>query len=1015
MSIGGRKVKVAFLCSSRPTRANGEARPNWAFGYHGALRKLGWDVQAFEGDDPPSFDDFDAIFVGSRDIPLSAQNYLRLKSLGKPVFLEAAAMAPEAARACGWQASERSDFGAIRYVDPAASSAMEPFVDFVGGPPGAHPLEKIVVSGRYEPPDPREFRLAEEDQSWQDVAEKIALRQVFANRRQLRADALDLVGAPIQAFRILAMAAAAAKLEAGSHARQLQDDCDALSVALRESEARVAPTVIAMLSSWRRARDEGVPEGGFDGASAVEELIDAFSTAPLIRNAAPAADLAEGDLLAWIETRSTVEAIGAAAWASLRDPGLADKVLQAIVDSRLDRDTGNLFSETAAGVRTFVSHPLLTTLLICLLPRLRAPTTGSLTVDPATTQLNAAWARPPDVAAYRPAEDVETILATVSAATAPAAPGALDLSGPTVAGIWSDGDVVVFGHPVFSHIGYAQTTPPLKLTLTESNHHWALILEHCVAAIVRSRLGVAEERATPTLVVRHDADRPIEEHELDRLLAEYARRGVRSSWYWIHSRTNAEQMRRLSLEGHEVGVHALKLDRKSEERAVIETSADVTVWGETYHGAGADYTYGGRTASMSVDAGYAYAELNPFNYDARSVVFPVVNEQLDIELLTDCANVTFAYSTDAAPSSRKASVTATPDFALALLKAGYSVTALNHPDMNFDKLTAFMDAAEQIGVVYGASADVAAQALRRGGCSPLGRVATRSFGQRDVLRVAWSNASVARQPSGVFVVGAPRTGTTLLMNALCTLPGAMPGLPEMTPMISIMNAYRMNKQLEAASNDAFYGGEAAVDRFFRDTMARFIACLQDRHGDGLPILKSPYLSQHFMDLARALPEFSFICMMRHPSLIVRSMREWGRKAAARGAKHHYDSASDEELYDEVGRYFRPILAVRDADVVARLRFVRYEDLTDAPARSLADVARHCGARGSDFNLDTPFGASTVNYQAESGAAADAITELYGRPIEQGKGQEELRSLTAEEKSASERLLRPVVSAFYQDV
>ncbi|MDA9224943.1 sulfotransferase, partial [Tateyamaria sp.] len=685
-------------------------------------------------------------------------------------------------------------------------------------------------------------------------------------------------------------------------------------------------------------------------------------------------------------------------------------IFKYLCENRLDRNKGAFFHlELRDSAKHYASNPVVTLFLILVAPKLKLKNWQNYQFETLSQKGFAYWKLPPLARHYHPRKSPSGTLASVTSSSA---------KKWQKAAIWQDENIVMLGYHILTLLGHAQSIAPMTTPLRDSNHHFLLILEHALFEIINSALAIELHKAMPKLIVRHDVDRILDDKTFERLTHEYQRRGVRASWYWIYNRTHKKHMGRLIELGHEICLHGLFNADKKKEANAIEKVSNSYVIGESYHGSGADYTLGAASSMATIEAGMFHSELNPFDYSLSSCAFPFVNDDAIIGFARGCTNITFSYSTDAAPSSRKRSVSETPIFALALLKAGYSVCILNHPDLNFDKLMNFLDQAEAIGVNYVTAQDVAEENQTK--CLPANQNDISAIEHSeirnwpDVCRLSFKNSSLPYSPDGVFIFGAPRTGSTLLANLLSTIPGAMPSIPEATVLLPVFEAYQKFKQIDDRHENIFLGNTQKRDTLFAEFTQKIVCAIADNHDGDLTILKSPIMSKHFDAISDFLPNFVFICTVRHPALIVRSMREWGQKAKERGARHEYISASDEEMYALIKEYYSKIFLNRDFRKGKRLRFVRYEDVITKDPKTVADILRLCGKSSNQLNFSNPFSSNKFDYKTAKGTILDSVTDLFGSAVDSDKFNQDFESLTEKEIDQANNHMGTFLSLFYSD-
>ncbi len=221
-------------------------------------------------------------------------------------------------------------------------------------------------------------------------------------------------------------------------------------------------------------------------------------------------------------------------------------------------------------------------------------------------------------------------------------------------------------------------------------------------------------------------------------------------------------------------------------------------------------------------------------------------------------------------------------------------------------------------------------------------------------RAAGREAPAVDSSRFLFVVGLPRSGTTLVERILSGLPGA-----------------RSNGETDYFSSALLSAQAGAGDVFERAAAADPDAVAQAYARCALPgpsatkvIEKLPLNYLYLGAIRRALPEARIVVLRRSP---LDSCFAMYRTLFAAGYPFSYDLAELARYYAAYGRlidHWRGVLGDAMLEVV-------YEDLVRDPARVGASIAAHCGLPWSDAAIDI---------QANRAVSLTASAAQVRRPI-----------------------------------
>lgn len=201
-----------------------------------------------------------------------------------------------------------------------------------------------------------------------------------------------------------------------------------------------------------------------------------------------------------------------------------------------------------------------------------------------------------------------------------------------------------------------------------------------------------------------------------------------------------------------------------------------------------------------------------------------------------------------------------------------------------------------------------------------------------------------------FVVGAPRSGTTLLMRMLNVHPDitTRPEPHLLTPLAHLGYYARVDAapydQLQAAQSVQQFvadlpGGEETYLEALRAYSDTLYGAMLEKSGKRFFLDKTPAYGLILPFIARLYPDAVFVILTRHPFSIFSSF-----------AKSFFDDDWEvAHTHNKIVERYVPALArfVRDPGV-KRFHHVRYEDLVADPEKELRAI---CAAAGMDYTPD----------------------------------------------------------------
>lgn len=225
------------------------------------------------------------------------------------------------------------------------------------------------------------------------------------------------------------------------------------------------------------------------------------------------------------------------------------------------------------------------------------------------------------------------------------------------------------------------------------------------------------------LTIRHDFDRPLngnapkhrsQRADISRLLGCYAKRGIKSTWFWRVATYDEELIARVIAAGHEIALHteAFTFDQWfDKEVRFFRECVGLSIDGYTVHGGrGAPGCLGQHQIGWALASGMRYGELL-----CQHVTLPTLAVILENDILTASDLVLPARHNSFDVSTRTDDhrlETILPESAAALA-AGQHRVVMNHPDIHVDQMIAFAETINLQGAWQASMAEVARWSLGR--------------------------------------------------------------------------------------------------------------------------------------------------------------------------------------------------------------------------------------------------------------------------------------------------------------
>ena len=231
--------------------------------------------------------------------------------------------------------------------------------------------------------------------------------------------------------------------------------------------------------------------------------------------------------------------------------------------------------------------------------------------------------------------------------------------------------------------------------------------------------------------------------------------------------------------------------------------------------------------------------------------------------------------------------------------------------------------------------------------------------------------------SVVVVLGAARTGTTLVASYLAWAKSTHPLARESSPLLNAM----VQRQRMFNTTEAFLGG---ANRRIADSVTQtYLKTFSDEYflkqQVGTLVFRSPALTRYVFELLNLMnfAPTKYVCCLRDPRDACLSIMEWNAKLVSSGSRPILRCHDAHEAAEFFMGYYNRMLRFRDVIAKREVMFVKYEDAVSAPEQTVAALGSFTGLDLSSFNPAAGWPENSHDFQAECDLNF-AVTPLYGK-------------------------------------
>lgn len=270
--------------------------------------------------------------------------------------------------------------------------------------------------------------------------------------------------------------------------------------------------------------------------------------------------------------------------------------------------------------------------------------------------------------------------------------------------------------------------------------------------------------------------------------------------------------------------------------------------------------------------------------------------------------------------------------------------------------------------------------------------------------------STGAVPQVILIMGARRTGTTLMNQILCNDPRANPHVAECQLLVNVCDNLRWSENNYDRVVRWYFSDRADALGWFRRCTDDFLRTAAANLGNpSFLVLKAPAFSQCKQQLDELLPQARSVVCVRNPFDQVVSELDVGERQIQKGihakaaeAARNRDVKMLAERYASVYEKLLPQLGARDL-------IVRYEDLINNLDGELSRLEAHTGLDLGGYDPASAW--KRFEHKSEL-ARMPAHVEQYGSPLDKSRVGRFEHALSAAEVDQIRQVCGPLLARFY---
>jgi len=192
----------------------------------------------------------------------------------------------------------------------------------------------------------------------------------------------------------------------------------------------------------------------------------------------------------------------------------------------------------------------------------------------------------------------------------------------------------------------------------------------------------------------------------------------------------------------------------------------------------------------------------------------------------------------------------------------------------------------------------------------------------------------------VYIVGSPRSGSSLIYNGICSHENFNPAIPENHLVTNLTKnfflQYQRNQNIEG---NYFFNSIEDTKSYFKNCLEIFFNKISKKYCVNHLVLKSITLTKHINILNEIYPEISYIITIRDPRDIIVSMINVGQRQEGLKMQNQFPRKID-LLCQKINQFYRIFLEKSHEKFLnEKIYLVKYEDFILHPLDTLNQIIK----------------------------------------------------------------------------